>query len=346
MKESAPALKILLIRLHAIGDTAITLPACNFIRKNYPGHELHFLTTALPSGLVDSTGIFSRVFKLEKGFEINDTGYSSFSKRFRRLVSSIKTGLKLRKNNYDAVVDLQNNKFSRILRKIVSAKRYSEFENFEERSHSQRVIDAFTKAGLENVKNDFGITLRQEQVNDGKNILLRSGWDGKQKIIMVNPAGLYETRRWGLENYLKLSELLLRNNYAVMISGTEKIKKISAEFKTRLGANPIDIAGITSIREIPGILSHISGAVSDDSGLYHIAWSMGIPGVLLLGSTKSHWTCQPGEHNVCLNSSDLDCGNCMKETCRWGDTRCLKRYEPEYVFSRLVEVMQKQKTNV
>jgi len=342
VKGSAFARKILIIRLHATGDTALTLPACNFIKKNYPAHELHFLTTALPSGLVDSSGIFSRVIKLEKGFGINDTGYSSFSNRFSRLISSFKTGLSLRKNKYDIVVDLQNNKFSRMIRRIISAERFSGFENFEETSHCQRVIDAFTKAGLENVKNDFDITLLEEQVNDGRNILLGSGWDGKQKIILVNPAGMYETRRWGTENYLKLSELLIRNNYAVLISGTEKIKNISAEFKTRFGANLIDIAGITSIREIPGILSHISGAVSDDSGLYHIAWSMGIPGVLLLGSTNSHWTCQPGEHNVCLNSSDLDCGNCMKETCKWGDTRCLKRYNTEFVFEKLREVMNKK----
>lgn len=341
MKRSAPAQKILIIRLHAVGDTAITIPACNFIRKNYPGCELHFLTTAPPSGFVDSFGIFNKVVEIGRGFDIPKSGYNSFSKRFSRLVSSFKTGLKLRKNNYDVVIDLQNNKFSRMIRKITSAKKYSEFECYEEKSHSKRVIDTFDRAGFKNVKNDFSLTLGGGQVGEGKNILINNGWDGKQKIILVNPAGLYETRRWGLENYLKLSELFISNgnSYVILISGTEKIKNISAELKTSLGKNLIDIAGITTLREIPGILSHISGVVSDDSGLYHIAWAMGIPGVMLLGSTKSHWTCQPGEHNVCLNSSDLECGNCMKEICKWGDTRCLKRYEPEYVYKRLIEVM-------
>lgn len=342
MKLPAPAQKILIIRLHAIGDTVITIPACNFIKKNYPGCELHFLTTALPAGLVDSFGILSSVIEIGRGFEIPESGFNSFSKKFSRLVSSFKTGLRLRKNRYDIVIDLQNNKFSRMIRKLISAKRYSEFENFEEKSHSNRVIDTFNRAGFKNIKNDFTFALRKEQINEGKNILLNNGWDGKQKIVLVNPAGLYETRRWGLENYLKLSEILIRNNYTLLISGTKKIKNISGELKTLLGNNLIDIAGVTKPREIPGILSHISGSVSDDSGLYHTAWAMGIPGVLLLGSTNSKWTCQPGEHSVCLNSSDLDCGNCKKEVCKWGDTRCLKRYNAEFVFEKLREIINKK----
>lgn len=336
-----PIQKILIIRLHAVGDTAISIPACNFIKKNYPGYELHFLTTAISGGLVESFGIFSKVFDIGRGFENPKTEYNGLSTKFNRLVSSVKTGLKFRKNKYDIVIDLQNNKFSRVVRKLTAAKRHSEFEKYAEKSHSERVIDTFKSAGFKNVTNDFSMDVEEQQLKICREILLNNGWDGIKKVILINPAGLYETRKWGIENYLGLSQLLINNGYTVLISGTEKIKNIFAELKSHLGKDLIDIAGITTLKEIPGILSHISGVVSDDSGLFHIAWSMGIPGVLLLGATRSDWTCQPGEHTICLNSSDLECGNCMKETCKWGDTRCLKRYKPEEVFDKLTGLMNK-----
>lgn len=339
MKYSEPIRKILIIRLHAVGDTAISIPACNFIKRNYPGYEQHFLTTAITAGLVGSFGIFSKVFDIGPGFENSETEYNGLSKKFKRLVSSVKTGLKLRKNKYDIVIDLQNNKFSRVVRKLTAAKRHSEFEKYTEKSHSERVMDTFNSAGFKNVTNDFSLDVEEQQRKICREILLNNGWDGIKKVILINPAGLYETRKWGMENYLGLSQLLINNGYTVLISGTEKIKNISAELKSQLGKDLIDIAGITTLKEIPGILSHISGAVSDDSGLFHIAWAMGIPGVLLLGATRSDWTCQPGEHTVCLNSSDLECGNCMRETCKWGDTRCLKRYKPEEVFNKLAGLM-------
>lgn len=341
MKYSEPIKKILIIRLHAVGDTAISIPACNFIKRNYPGYEQHFLTTAMTAGLVASFGIFSKVFDIGPGFENSETEYNGLSRKLKRLVSSVKTGLKLRKNKYDIVIDLQNNKFSRVVRMLTAAKQHSEFKKYAEKSHSERVIDTFNSAGFKNVTNDFSLDMQEQQLNSGRDIMLNNGWDGIKKVVLINPAGLHETRRWGIENYLKLSQLLINNGYTVMISGTEKIKNISAELKSLLGKNLIDIAGITTLQEIPGILSYISGAVSDDSGLFHIAWAMGIPGILLLGATRSDWTCQPGEHSICLNSDDLECGNCMKETCKWGDTRCLKRYKPEEVNGKLIGLMKR-----
>ncbi len=334
--------KILIIRLHATGDTAITIPVCNFIKKNYPGYELHYLTVKSNTGLMGSFNIFKSVYDIGLGFEFPGTGYNSSSAKFRRQLSCLSTAFKLRKNKYDAVIDLQNNKYSRTIRKIISPRLYAEFEKYEALSHSQRIIDTFIKAGFENVKNDFRSEIREQDIINGKKILEDNGWDGLRKIILINPAGLYETRRWGLENYLKLSELLAERGYDIMISGTESIKKFSSEFKNHIGNNMINIAGKTSLSELPGILTHIGGIVSDDSGLFHLAWAMGKPGVLLLGATRADWTCQPGDHTICLNSSDLDCGNCMKETCKWGDTRCLKRYEPEEVCKKLADLIHKQ----
>ena len=87
---------------------------------------------------------------------------------------------------------------------------------------------------------------------------------------------------WGDENYLALGKLLVKAGYIILLSGTEKMISKAAEFKNQFGSNLIDVTGKTALEEMPGILLHTSGIVSDDSGLFHITWAMGKPGVLLL----------------------------------------------------------------
>ena len=339
MKKTSRRRKILIIRLHAVGDAALTLPACRKLKLNYPEYELHYLTTENIKGLVASFGIFDSVFEIGKGFEIYESGYSSIKKKINRLISSFKTGLKLKKNNYDTIIDLQNNKYSRVVRRISGVKNYSEFDRYSAKPHSIRVIDTMKQAGFKDINNDFNLNISDSLKFKGKKILKDNGWDGNKKIVLLNPAGMYETRMWGDENYLELGGLLVRAGYMLLLAGTDKMKNKVARFKDQFGSDIIDLTGITRLEEIPGILFHTNGIVSDDSGLFHITWAMGKPGVLLLGATRADWTCQPGGHTVCLNSGDLECGNCMKEICKWGDTRCLKRYKSAEVFNKLIELM-------
>ena len=67
-----------------------------------------------------------------------------------------------------------------------------------------------------------------------------------------------------------------------------------------------------------------------------MAWICGIPTLVLFGSTRSDWSRPLGTHSFFLDSSDLPCGNCMQEVCRYGDVHCLTRYDPEMVFAHAI----------
>jgi len=335
---SAPR-KILIIRLHAIGDSALALPVCNFFRKKFPETELHFLTTQDVKKLTTPFNIFDNIYEAGPGFEFTGTGYGGITKKLKRLRSSVLAGLRLRKNRYDAVIDLQNNEYSRIIRRLAGAEKYGEFDRYAPKAHSLRIMDTFKKAGFDDIKNDFSLGISEKEIEQGEKTLKDNGWDGNKKIIVLNPAGLYITRMWSEKNYQVLGDLLVRAGYTLLIAGTEKIKSKAAELKKYFGTSLIDLTGKTAPEEIPGLLFHTGGIISDDSGLFHISWAMGKPGVLLLGATRADWTCQPGSHTVCLNSGDLECGNCMSDVCKYGDVRCLARYTPEVVLKELNRVV-------
>ena len=72
-----------------------------------------------------------------------------------------------------------------------------------------------------------------------------------------------------------------------------------------------------------------------------MAWVSGIPTLAMFGSTRSVRATPLGEHSLLLHSSDLVCGNCMLETCTYGDNYCLTRYSPEFVFEKAVTLIKK-----
>ena len=71
----------------------------------------------------------------------------------------------------------------------------------------------------------------------------------------------------------------------------------------------------------------------------HMAWVSEIPTLAMFGSTRSDWARPLSLHSYFVDSSDLPCGNCMQETCAFGDNHCITRYTPEFIFEKAIELV-------
>jgi ADP-heptose:LPS heptosyltransferase len=101
----------------------------------------------------------------------------------------------------------------------------------------------------------------------------------------------------------------------------------------------ISLIGETAPHEAFALVQKAQFVLSEDSGLMHFAWVSEIPTLVLFGSTRSDWSRPLGKHSSFLDSSDLPCGNCMQEECRFNDVHCLTRYTAEFVFEKAVQLM-------
>jgi len=77
-----------------------------------------------------------------------------------------------------------------------------------------------------------------------------------------------------------------------------------------------------------------------------MAWVSGIPTLAMFGSTRSDLSTPLGKHTLLLHSSDLECGNCLLAICKYGDTRCLTRYTPEFVFEKALTLVDNSRNRV
>jgi heptosyltransferase II len=320
--------RVLIIRMHAIGDVALTLPAVMSFGKQFPGTRVDFLTTDDCAPMLDAVSISGEVFS-----------FPGRLNRWERLIQGVEYGWRLRAARYDAVIDLQRNWVSRLIRRMTNARAWSEFDRFSKNAASHRVHDCFQSAGFSGTSKGAPLLLNDTAVARAKQMLLSAGWTGTSRLTVLNPAGLWMSRQWPIENYVQVARRCLNTeDVQYLLVGTERIRGQSHYLAEHLGHHIVNLVGRTTLGEALAILQFCSNALTEDSGLMHMAWASGIPLVALFGSTDHEWSAPPGDFVRCFHSGDLPCGACMQPQCKYGDVHCLTRITPQIVCDALQEL--------
>jgi len=100
------------------------------------------------------------------------------------------------------------------------------------------------------------------------------------------------------------------------------------------------MAGKTSLQDAMALIAASRGAVSNDSGLMHVAAAFGVPQVAVFGSTSPEHTppLNPRARVIWLKDElQLDCAPCFDRVCRFGHTRCLTGVSAQRVEAALNE---------
>jgi heptosyltransferase-2 len=323
-KSKSHPRRILAIRLQALGDTVITLPYLQALRNSLPaGVRLDFLTRADFADIPESLVLFDNVYRVK--------GKRNARKRFMHACTLLP---RLVTNRYDIVIDLQNNNISRLVRKCIRPKAWSEFDRFSPVAAGERTRMTIESIGLGSNAIDSRFVFKQPALVD--QLLKDNGWDGRSKLVILNPAGAFITRNWSMDNYVDFARLWLDRfpDTQFIITGVSFIAFKAQYLKKELGEKLINLVGNSSQLEAFAVIQKIQFMLSEDSGLMHMSWISNIPTVALFGSMRSDWA-RPLNKNLLLSSDDLPCGNCMLETCTYGDVHCLTRYTPQIVFEKV-----------
>jgi heptosyltransferase-2 len=323
-----PPRKILVMRFQAIGDTIITFPYLQDLHDKSPGVVIDFLTRRESAGVARQLPMFHRVFEIGGG--------RNAKVQFVLCLAMLPF---LWVQRYDAVIDLQHHRISRLLRRLLRAPAWSEFDRTSPLLAGIRTQATINALGLAPVGIAQSVGLREER--PAEHLLNAFGWNSTSSFIILNPAGAFATREWPLENYVAFARRWLEydDTLQFVLLGLASMKIKAAFFKQALGSRLIDLTGQTTMAEAYAIVRRAKLMVSEDSGLMHMAWTQRIPTVALLGSTPAFWSAPLGEWTRCFNSGDLPCGNCSLKVCRFGDNHCMTRLAPQTVFKEALELI-------
>ena len=145
---------------------------------------------------------------------------------------------------------------------------------------------------------------------------------GAGRAVALAPGSVGASKRWTY--YPEAARLLAERGLDVWVVGGPGEKQLAAEIVAAGGARVRDLTG-TDLRN--GILAMAAAdvAISNDSGLMHIAAALGTPTMGIFGPTSPHlWGPLNGLAATVQTNTVVPCQPCHRPVCTMNDHRCMR----------------------
>jgi heptosyltransferase II len=146
---------------------------------------------------------------------------------------------------------------------------------------------------------------------------------GDGPAVALAPGAVGPSKRWPAAAYGQLARSLVADGLAVWVLGGPQEKQLAAEIVGDESRSIHDLTG-TDLRNAILALAAARVAVSNDSGLLHVAAALGTPSAGIFGPTSPwHWAPLNPLAAVIETTTELACRPCHKPACRLRHHRCM-----------------------
>jgi heptosyltransferase-2 len=148
--------------------------------------------------------------------------------------------------------------------------------------------------------------------------------DDGRPVIAFAPGAVGPSKRWPIEYFGELAKSLTGEGHSVWILGSPTESSLAAEIVRAAGPHARDLTS-DDLRNAILALKLARAAVSNDSGLVHVAAAMSTPTIGIFGPTSPwHWAPLNPLAAVIEAQTDVPCRPCHKPTCRMVHHRCMR----------------------
>ncbi len=330
MKLSLPANpRILIIRMSSLGDLFHSLPVARELKKKL-GATIDWVTQPEYAELLECFADVDRVIVFPR---------KKFMQSAWWFVKSV------RRNRYDAVIDLQGLGKSALAARLARARvrigpsYHREGARFfythvagrknKNRHAVDEALDVVRYLGLEPSEIEFPVQFPDVPL------------EGSRRVVLV-PCSRWATKNWPAEKFIELGRKLseARPDVTIFLAGSPADAGVCRGIEEGMGGRVVNLCGKTSLVELGGILKSANLVITVDSGPMHMAAAIGVPVLAVFGATDPVRTGPFGKpHRVVTFEGKLDCRPCLARTCRRGDLRCLSALHTDRVLSAALEML-------
>lgn len=281
--------KILVIRLTAMGDVVLTLPAVSLLRQNFPEARITFLTTKENSSLLRGFREVNEVIAIDRN-----------RLRGKNIVRSggeiIRLLRQLRSEKFTLAVDLQGNGESAWLTRLTGARQRwgvvhkanrrwaftSSVDRKKELHAAEMHLELLRKCGLktEIVRNEFA--LPAEALESAKAFLTAHHIGPEKPLLFVQPLTSSPHKNWPLAGYLALAKHYQSRGWQIVFGGGPADGP---------ALEPASNAGFAVSAGVPllvtgGLMQLSKLIVGGDTGALHLAVAEGKRVVMLMNHNR------------------------------------------------------------
>ncbi|MFH1798650.1 MAG: lipopolysaccharide heptosyltransferase II [Candidatus Omnitrophota bacterium] len=333
--------KILIFKMSSMGDIVLSVPSILAVRKRFPKAEIKVLIDVKFREVLDKCPYIDDLITCD--FKERDAGWGFFALAGR-----------LRAEDFDISIDLQNNRKSHLLAFLsLIPERYG-YDNNKWSFLINRKISLPTEKmnPIEHqayILGILGITAMEDKIElwtDPESHMwaeefLNDNWlkkDQKLIAISLSASGPWKTKNWPIQAMIELTEILARERgIRVVLLGVESDKDKAEEFIKKTVAKPINAVGKTNFSQLVSLIKYCDAILVSDSAPMHIASGVGTPFVALFGPTDFKRHMVPGKKQKVLLKK-IKCSPCYKTVCP-ANMKCMTAIKPREVFDALMEVM-------
>ena len=163
--------------------------------------------------------------------------------------------------------------------------------------------------------------------------------DLDKPVVALLPGAEYgPAKRWPLPRYAELAKRLVAAGKQVWVFGSAKEHDVGATLAFEGGEKGIvNLCGATKLTDALDLMALAECAVTNDSGLMHMAAAVGVRLVALYGSSSPEYT-PPLTDRADVVYLKLECSPCFERECPLQHMNCLNKMEVDDVYRRALAV--------
>ncbi len=339
LKEYKPE-KIIIRMPNWIGDLVMATPILTDIRKAYPNAHITAMSRSPICDLLREDRDIDELFCFSK--------VNSFGRRdeLRDIIE------KLRRGNYDLGILLTHSfssawwfwwgKVKRRLGYQCNARSLLLTDKVPLPPHVQQQHLVLTykmllePLGIPISETKPRLFVADKELDEARTLLKQLGITPQHRLVGINPGAAYGSAKCWLPNrFREVTERLLgQEDIRIIYFGDQASMPLVKEICQGLPSPVINLAGLTSLRELTCLIKLCSVLLTNDSGPMHLAAALGTPVVALFGSTSEVVT-GPYKTGTVIHKH-VECSPCYKRVCPI-DFRCMKKIEADEVYEAILK---------
>lgn len=287
-------MRVLIVRLGALGDVVHAIPVAAALRRAFPGARLDWLVSAKHREILDHVPV------IDRRLVINDRGDATHGSSLLHAVSE------LRRGRYDVAIDLQGLLKSALLARVSGAPRVLGFATayLRERLARPFYTDVYDPGGggmydpretrhvvevnlgllqplgIANVRPEFPIEAVDSAVAD------RMRRETGGRYALVNPGAAWPNKRWPAPRLAALARAVHERHGLCSVVLWGPGERTLGEQVVAEAPGAATLSPPTSIADLVALARGAAVMVSGDTGPTHVAAAVGTPIVGIYGPTR------------------------------------------------------------
>lgn len=344
--------KILIIRLSSIGDVVLTTFLTRILRQTFPSSLIDFITSNSCAEIYKFNKRINHLHIYDKSANRNEI--LSLKKRIKEAIQG---------ENYDLIIDLQNNRRSHFLRKDLGDK-ILQFNKYRLAKIAQvylkknlfkeilpipiRYLQTLESLGIQDDRKGLELWLEEDYLKNSYELI--KNYNVEFNRIAIAPGAYHFTKRYPAEKFVNLiQEIKKVYKSEITLIGGKDDKPICDFIEESVSFSLKNCSGSVSIIETTKELSTCDLMITNDTGVMHIASARQVPIIAIFGSSVQSFGFVPFRVPHKIVEKNLPCRPCShigKAKCPKAHFNCMNLIESSDIIENIEKLIEEIKLSL